>query len=618
MSKIKAILSIRYFPIIMGIFIFILHLPHVGSGLTQDDYIQYANAIKHDALVEKGISKAPDEITLKHTITTYFDFFSDNIEAGKEYGQMPWWTSEKVQMKFFRPLTSFTHWIDLKLWPNSFAMFHIHQMLLLSLLIITVGYLFRRLIGDNLIAGLATFFFAINFNFFIPTVFLACRNLILSALFGALTFFCYIIWQKRSNNHYYLLTLLLFGLTLLSAEAGIATMAFILAHILFMDERTWSKRIGYLLPFIGIILVWRYFYQHLGFGTFGGGMYADPIYSTASYMKSLATNFPILAFMQLTGEIGLSNNASASIKLIFIAVACIYFIVFAVAFTPIIKINRLVRFLLAGFILSIIPFAAINLPSGRLLFFAGICGCALASILVITLLRKVEFKNYGKAVKISAWIVAGIFLLRYLLVNPGFYATSALMKSRGVNDDPMTRLANDDVIESKPIVLINAPNAIQMVVYPFERAVKGLPLPPKIRILAPGFTEVKVTRTAVNELEIETYGYLTNPSAPLAPEGGPYSPLGFIHLSKSLMGLIRDDKSLFESGDTEKLSDINITILEVDIFGQPIKVRFNFLKPMESYSWKFWDWKVMDPTKARYFDFSLPEIGKSFVLVGAP
>ena len=62
--------------------------------------------------------------------------------------------------------------------------------------------------------------------------------------------------------------------SLASGESGLATMAFIVSHALFLEDD--RSRFARLFVYVPVLVVWFVLYRHLGFGTSGSALYIDP------------------------------------------------------------------------------------------------------------------------------------------------------------------------------------------------------------------------------------------------------------------------------------------------------------------------------------------------------
>ncbi|MGH6689451.1 MAG: hypothetical protein ACREF4_02055 [Gammaproteobacteria bacterium] len=115
-----------------------LVLPSLWSGLHQDDYIVLA-----------VLSGTPPLSEVYPSRLDVFNFFSgpgERMNRMIDLGLLPWWTDRAINLSFWRPLAALTHWIDHVLWRGSPAAMHAHSLLWFAALIVTVTWLYRRLL----------------------------------------------------------------------------------------------------------------------------------------------------------------------------------------------------------------------------------------------------------------------------------------------------------------------------------------------------------------------------------------------------------------------------------------------------------------------------------------
>ena len=65
------------------------------------------------------------------------------IDQLRRLGLVPWWTPDALRLAFWRPLASLTHALDEAVAPGSAVAAHAHNLLLLALLVLAVGQLYR-------------------------------------------------------------------------------------------------------------------------------------------------------------------------------------------------------------------------------------------------------------------------------------------------------------------------------------------------------------------------------------------------------------------------------------------------------------------------------------------
>jgi hypothetical protein len=99
-------------------------------------------------------------------------------------GAFPWWTSPDWKVRFFRPLTSLTLWLDHAVWGERASGSHLTSLVLYALLLALVHRTFRLLGLARRTALLGLLLFELSDASVIPVGWIANRNSLLEALFA--------------------------------------------------------------------------------------------------------------------------------------------------------------------------------------------------------------------------------------------------------------------------------------------------------------------------------------------------------------------------------------------------------------------------------------------------
>ena len=152
-QRLSAVLTHRHFPWIMAALAVLLCSGSLQLGWHADDYMHRAVLTRPGEL--PGLVQSPLDI---------FAFIAGDPETNlelKRQGLLPWWSSPELRLCFFRPLSSLTHWMDYRLWPDSPWLMHAHSLLWLGLAVAAAAFLFRRF-EPLPVAGLAALLFAVD------------------------------------------------------------------------------------------------------------------------------------------------------------------------------------------------------------------------------------------------------------------------------------------------------------------------------------------------------------------------------------------------------------------------------------------------------------------------
>lgn len=312
----------------------LISLPFLWNGFITDDLLH--------RLILKGDSwLAPQDASPFNL----FCFFSDTPSETERYrntGNLCWWINEKIKVRFFRPLSSLTYMLDYALWPDSPLLMHAQSLLWLGLLVYASSFLYRAVFPAASVAGLATIFFALDFSHAIPAGWLANRHALIAGLLGILSVYCHNRWSERGWILGALLGPLFCALSLLAAEAGIATIAYIAAHALCIERGRLLPRLLRLMPYAATALLWRLAYSHLGYGAYGlMGFYVDPAIDPLLYARALFYRFPAYLLGQLAVPPLLFNLLIPSIMH---KAGLVFMLLFLYMIVPLYRRDRVLRF----------------------------------------------------------------------------------------------------------------------------------------------------------------------------------------------------------------------------------------------------------------------------------
>jgi len=149
----------------------LVQLPTLGVGFFADDYVHQL-ALED----ESGLVPMPR--------WNLYDFRSagDWEAFGQERGAFPWWTSADWKVRFFRPLTSLSLWLDHALFADWAPGYHATSFFLWIALLLLVHRLFLALELPPRAALLGLLLFVLSDASSVPVGWIANRNSLLEAL----------------------------------------------------------------------------------------------------------------------------------------------------------------------------------------------------------------------------------------------------------------------------------------------------------------------------------------------------------------------------------------------------------------------------------------------------
>lgn len=180
----------------------LVHLPALWVGFLADDHAQRL-ALRGDPGSVGGL--APLDL---------YDFGSA-AQPGT-FKELPWWTAGDWSVRFLRPFTSLSRWLDQLLFGDRAVLHHLHGLALFGLLLALLWRLYGRLGLNPTARWLALALFAADESTVVPVAWLANRNSLLEALCAAGALLCATGQPARPAA-----ALLLATLAALSKESGL-------------------------------------------------------------------------------------------------------------------------------------------------------------------------------------------------------------------------------------------------------------------------------------------------------------------------------------------------------------------------------------------------------------
>ena len=588
-------------------------LPVLQSGLFNDDYLQRAELMApsaaHLMLAEVEL-EVNEPGRLRTCLSDLFVAVSPdkNRAALLEYGALPWWTGPNYRVALLRPVATFTHWVDTHWLGDSIVWMHTQNVIWLGLILAMASRIYRSFMHSNLAAaGLALLLLALDSNHYFPTLWIANRNQLMALFFALVSLSAHQRWRTEKRLHSAILSAVALVASLLSAEAGVATFAFLFAYALCLDQGTWIKRAMSLMPAIVLIITWRLLYSHLGYGAQGGGFYIDPAGEPTAFVQAAIHRMAFLLAGQwyaIPPDLFAFFHDAARWPCT-LALWCL--IVTAVAMcAPLLFRDRTARFWCVAMGAAIVPVCA-AVPMGRNLLFASIAGFALIAQLIHGALTKANWLPGNRPWQWLILLTAGVLITVHAVMGLG--ATAAIPK---VTHDMMAQFnASYDLAAARlqdnkqDLVIVNAPNPASMIYMPYKQALTEAPVPARLHMLAPGYGPLQISRPDNRSLRVKALeaSLLTCQTT---------TRLEMVHLFRYLSDF-RQAQDRLTPGKAIPLNGLTVTVESLDTKGNPVDILCRFDSPLEApnRTWLRWDWQL-----ERYERFDLPDIGESTTLKG--
>lgn len=524
----------------------VLVLPALGSGLMLDDYFL--------------ASKLRDAHGVRWTGLLDAFSFAYDVQNERELGELPWWSDDQLRLRFLRPLSALTHLVDLWL-PTWLA--HVESVLLLALVNLAATRWYTRLLGPGAL-GWALCLFTLAPGHVFVAAWLANRNALLATLFA--------IWSanwheraRREGGRWGWLSLACLCASLLSGELGVSTLALLLPRALFLDSAPGRWRS--LAPHLAVTATWVSVHHALGYGVHASSLYVDPLGEPLAYARALARHLPMLAFSQWglpMSSFALMMSREAALAFLLLALACLA--AWVPSWRALWRDDARARFCSVAMLLALLPVAA-SVPHERLTPLADLPAFALLGLAM-----------EGAGVWLRRWIASRVVLTSLL----AFASAAALEAQAAPGAAPFADVARDG---TRPVVFLNPPCAFYTLYLRRMRMVRRLPVPPRVRALAPGATDLELERVDAYTLRMR----VMERALPWLSEAW---------LLRNLDAFARREP--LRAGDRITLSDVQIEVRTRS--GDRLSLDFRFTQPLEEMD-------VLQWVDGRWIPFQLPAVG---------
>jgi hypothetical protein len=570
LAKLQRLLGHRRAPLFAALLAMVLVLPALGAGYMADDLVLRAS-LRPEFRLPGGIQGDWDMFRFQGPDR-------QNQKAMMDVGVWPWWSAPNLLLCFFRPLTSLWHAFDFRVLGEHPWIQHAESIALYGALVLAVARLYRRLIPSAALAGFAAVLYAADHCHAFPVTWLANRNALVGAAFGLSALVLHDRARREGDRRAGWIAPVLLAVGLLGGESAVATLAYLGAHALFLDEAPWRDRARALAPYVAVVIAWTVAYKALGYGARGSGYYIDPGGEPLVFARALLLRMPVLLLAQLTGPPAdlwsLVPEARVAVPL---AATCVALALVAIPLARMLRGDRLAAFFATGMVASLVPMCA-TWPNDRLLLFSGVGAFGLIAMFV-------ERARQGAAR--GAKILAGIFVLIHAIASPLMLPG----RCKQLGDLFGGYVARADATmppmpKASTVMVLNAPDLIITNYVGVLRANRGVPMPKGERLLAiatdgnDGDLERPDARTLVITLR---EGFLLDSFATVA----------------------RGASVPFRAGEVVRIEGMTVTVEEVMPDGRPRRVRFELDRPLEDPSliWVTWEGKGFAPAR-------LPAIGE--------
>jgi len=167
-------------------------------------------------------------------------------------------------------------------------------------------------------------------------------------------------------------------------------------------------------------------------------------------------------------------------------------------------------------------------------------------------------------------------------------------------------------LEERQLVVVNPPGPFHFAISSLTRYEQGQSIPRAIRMLAPGFNRLEITRVDGKTLQLKIRG-----GSLLSVDKSQERPrIHWVYLYHHYTGFFRSEGLPFQVGQRAEVSGMSVEVTAVDSDVQPTEVTFRFAVSLNDPSlyWLQWDWQPGG--SGSYRPFKIPEVGQSTRIAG--
>ncbi len=582
----------------------LLAAPSLVSGFSLDDYV----------LVEQMARPGAPELAgrMPFDLFRWLDPVHDRLLID---GQgMPWWTFAQARCAFMRPLSSLTHALDHWLWPGDPFLMHLQSLAWLALLLALAAKAYLSLLPEAWVAGVASVMFSIDSGHGAAAGWISNRNALIAGAFAIAALLFHHDWRRSARGSRALAACACFALALISGELALGVVGYLLAYALCVERGPVRTRVASLLPYGAIAGIWAGARAAAGYGSFGLGVYVDPLAEPLSFLRNLPLRWTVLISSEVSRVPSDIYNVvptqSQPLLLAFALWVCasLFWFVWpsvrstahvsgrvARPFRPVGEApggpaagdgedqsRPVMRFFALGAALATLPLCA-TLTSDRLLVLAGFGVMPLLARGMHDALRGV-----GAADLRLRRLFTGLLAVAHLLVDPVLLPALALSPAwvASFAKAADASLPATPALREQTVIVAGVPDSAILSYLPAMRTVEGEPRPDKLYWLSATARPTQIERRGTRVLRVTSEDGFFDPRWESRSPGHP-----------------------FHRGDRIVLSEMTVVVEALTADGRPAVCDFHFARPLDSprYLWRTW-------RRGRLAPFAPPAPGQAVTL----
>lgn len=517
-----------------------------------------------------------------------FRFASGEPHAARQLmdaGVFPWWADPQARLAFFRPLSSWSHWLDYQLWPQSPFAMHLSSLLWFGALLTVVGSVYRRFLTPK-VAHFSLLLFALD-DAHAPVVgWIANRNALIALCLSLPALLLHDRFRREGSRLAGALAPFALAAGLGAGEAALVTCGYLAAYAAFLDVGRARERYGALIRYLAVVAIWRVLCKWLGYGVAGSGLYVDPLASPLEFARLALERLPVLLLAQVALPWAdlweLYPLVAPALSAVVFALALLVIAAVVHAAWPLWQAQPRLRFWALGSLLALLPVCA-TFPHDRLLLGAGVGAMPLVAALLLHYLKS-PLRASRKWPPLLA--LGGIHLgLAPLLLPLRAAHVGDLSRALDAAERSLPSAAD---LAQKSVILLNPPLDPFAAYLPFYREAAGRTRPKHLLWLATGVTELTVSGVDRATIRVRARD-------------------GF--LSSASQCMLRDPRRPPRLGESVVLGAARVRVIASMPDGRPREIEVHFRERLTSEGLVWMQWQGPG-----YAPFRPPGAGESVVL----
>ncbi len=549
----------------------------------------------------------------------FADGTAEHAQKLRDRGLYPWFTADEIKMNFCRHLASCLTALNHEICGLNPMGYIIHSLFWYLAVIIMVGIFARSILpppatssrkleatqGSNKGVGkqnshfaavtIALILFALPLRNAILVFYGSARWLLIASTLGLLGLVFHIKWRQDGWKPGRYLSIIFFILALLTGEAALAVMAFLVAYELFgrggreistgesnepgavdrgLNEPL-KKRIIALLPAVVLVFIYLVFHRLMGYGAGGFEYYIHPFDHPLNFLISLPQKMLYMfgeMMFSIADIFGLSPQVPGNSMWIMIsgagALVISAFLYFPVRKSTSPAARRSYRWLFIGMLGAMLPLASVE-SGGRVVHIPFIAGSILLGCMMHSWWKK--FRSKSKP-RLLAWIGSLVCLailgLNIGITTYGWFKLGQAMESLTEWEEKLyEKSVLNEIKPNQTAVFLNGTGISIIFSGYYYRKVHSYPMPAYWRPLSFAPQKHYFTRTAGNTLRLDF------------KEGSLFDLFE--------IGAVRSRQKPLKKGDVIELTGLRIRILEVNESG-PTSIEYVFDYPLEDERYCFY------------------------------